>query len=356
MIVCYGMGLTQHRSGVLAIQMLSNLLLMRGNIGKPGAGIFPVRGHSNVQGQRTVGITEKPELVPLDRLAEQYGFDPPRERGLDTVETCEAVRDGSVKAFISLGGNFIRAIPETDIMERAWRQLEMTVQIVTKLNRGALIHGKAAYLLPCLGRIEIDRQASGVQFVTVEDTTGRFHASHGQAEPAGEHILSEPKIVAELAKATLPPNPKLDWDAWSGNYALVRDAIAQTYPTIFANFNERIKNPEASTAPCPRASASGRRRMARPTSYRRAACRRTQTCRRTRVGVLMLITLRSNDQFNTTVYGLDDRLRGINGTRMVVLMNKADIEEHGLSRRRRDRSPRGSGRTRSLALYAACAS
>jgi len=147
-IACYGMGLTQHRSGVLAIQMLSNLLLMRGNIGKPGAGIFPVRGHSNVQGQRTVGITEKPDLVPLDRIAQQYGFDPPRERGLDTVGTCEAVRSGSVKAFIGLGGNFIRAVPETDLMERAWRRLRLTVQIATKLNRGALIHGGAAYLLP----------------------------------------------------------------------------------------------------------------------------------------------------------------------------------------------------------------
>ena len=147
-IACYGMGLTQHRSGVLAIQMLSNLLLLRGNIGKPGAGIFPVRGHSNVQGQRTVGITEKPELVPLDRLAEQFGFDPPRNRGLNTVEACEGVLDRSVKAFIGLGGNFIRAIPETEIMERAWRHLRLTVQIITKLNRGALIHGKAAICCP----------------------------------------------------------------------------------------------------------------------------------------------------------------------------------------------------------------
>src|SRR4029078_10224456 len=159
-IAFYGMGLTQHRSGVLAIQMLSNLLLLRGNIGKPGAGIFPVRGHSNVQGQRTVGITEKPELVPLDRFAAQFGFAPPRERGLNTVEVCEGVRDNNVKAFISLGGNFIRAIPETDIMERAWRQLQLTVQIATKLNRGALIHGRAAYLLPFLGRIAIDPPAS----------------------------------------------------------------------------------------------------------------------------------------------------------------------------------------------------
>jgi len=329
-IACYGMGLTQHRSGVLAIQMLSNLLLMRGNIGKPGAGIFPVRGHSNVQGQRTVGITEKPDLVPLDRIAQQYGFDPPRERGLDTVGTCEAVRSGSVKAFIGLGGNFIRAVPETDLMERAWRQLRLTVQIATKLNRGALIHGGAAYLLPCLGRIEIDRQATGVQFVTVEDTTGRFHASHGRAEPASKDLLSEPKIVAELAKSTLAPNPKVDWDAWSGNYALVRDAIAETYPAIFKNFNERIKNPAGFDRPLPArerkwTTPNGKANFISPRSLSE-----DPDLPRTRVGVLTLITLRSNDQFNTTVYGLDDRLRGINGTRMVVLMNKADIEEHGL--------------------------
>jgi molybdopterin-dependent oxidoreductase alpha subunit len=329
-IACYGMGLTQHRSGVLAIQMLSNLLLIRGNIGKPGAGIFPVRGHSNVQGQRTVGITEKPDLVPLDRLAEQYGFDPPRERGLDTVRTCEAVRDGSVKAFISLGGNFIRAIPETDIMERVWRQLQLTVQIVTKLNRGALIHGRAAYLLPCLGRIEIDRQETGVQFVTVEDTTGHFYASHGQAEPAGENILSEPKIVAELAKAILAPNPKVDWSAWSGDYALVRDAIAETYPVIFKDFNERIKNPAGFDRPLPPrerkwTTPNGKANFISPRSLSE-----DPDLPRTRAGVLTLMTLRSNDQFNTTIYGLDDRLRGINGTRMVVFMNKADIEEYGL--------------------------
>jgi molybdopterin-dependent oxidoreductase alpha subunit len=329
-IACYGMGLTQHRSGVLSIQMLTNLLLLRGNIGKPGAGIFPVRGHSNVQGQRTVGITEKPELVPLDRLAEQYGFDPPRERGLDTVRTCEAVRDGSVKAFISLGGNFIRAIPETDIMERVWRQLQLTVQIVTKLNRGALVHGRAAYLLPCLGRIEIDRQETGVQFVTVEDTTGRFHASHGQAGPAGDNILSEPKIVAELAKAILVPNPKVDWNAWSGDYALVRDAIADTYPAIFKDFNERIKNPAGFDRPLPPRERKWMTQNGKANFISPRSLSEDPDLPRARAGVLTLMTLRSNDQFNTTVYGLDDRLRGIDGTRMVVLMNKADIEEHGL--------------------------
>ena len=203
MIACYGMGLTQHRSGVLAIQMLSNFLLMRGNIGKAGVGIFPVRGHSNVQGQRTVGITEKPELAPLDRLAAQYSFEPPRMKGLDTVAACRGILGGTVKAFVGLGGNFVHAVPETVAMEAGWRKLSLTVQIITKLNRSAVIHGRAAFLLPCLGRIEIDRQAGAKQFVTVEDTTGRFHASHGQVEPAGPHIWSEPKIVAGLAKATL---------------------------------------------------------------------------------------------------------------------------------------------------------
>jgi molybdopterin-dependent oxidoreductase alpha subunit len=330
-IACYGMGLTQHRSGVLAIQMLSNLLLLRGNIGKPGAGIFPVRGHSNVQGQRTVGITEKPELVPLDRLAEQYGFSPPRKRGLNTVEACEGVRDRSVNAFIGLGGNFIRAVPETEIMERAWRHLRLTVQIVTKLNRGAVIHGKAAYLLPCLGRIEIDRQATGVQFVTVEDTTGRFHASHGQVEPASEQLLSEPKIVARLAKATLPPNPKLDWEAWSGDYARVRDAIAGSYPAIFSNFNERINDPKGFDRPLP----ARERRWVTPNGKANFISPRSLSedpdLPLVREGVLTLITVRSNDQFNTTVYGYNDRLRGINGTRMVVLMNKDDMAERRLA-------------------------
>ena len=330
-IACYGMGLTQHRSGVLAIQMLSNLLLMRGNIGKPGAGIFPVRGHSNVQGQRTVGITEKPELAPLDRMAEQFNFKPPRDKGLNTVEACEGVIAGSVKAFLALGGNFIRAVPETAAMERSWRDLDLTVQIVTKLNRGAVIHGKSAYLLPCLGRIEIDTQSSGAQFVTVEDTTGRFHASYGQVEPASNMLLSEPRIVAELAKATLPPNPAADWDGWSSNYALVRDAIAGSYPAIFAGFNERIHDEAGFDRPLPArerkwATKNGKANFISPRSLSE-----DPDLPRCREGILTLITVRSNDQFNTTVYGYDDRLRGIRGSRMVVLMNASDMSERGVA-------------------------
>ena len=329
-IAFYGMGLTQHRSGVLAIQMLSNLLLMRGNIGKPGAGIFPVRGHSNVQGQRTVGITEKPELAPLDRMAEQFGFDPPRERGVNTVEACEGVRDRSIKAFMALGGNFIRAVPDTDVMERAWRELELTVQIVTKLNRGALVHGKAAYLLPCLGRIEIDRQATGEQFVSIEDTTGRFHASHGQVEPAGPNLLSEPEIVAGLAKAILPSNPQLDWDAWVGNYDLVRDAIAESYPAIFSNFNERIRSRTGFDRPCPARKRVWKTPNGKANFITPRSLSEDPDLPRVREGVLTLITVRSNDQFNTTVYGYNDRLRGIVGTRMVVLMNSEDMAERGI--------------------------
>ncbi len=330
-IACYGMGLTQHRSGVIAIQMLTNLLLMRGNIGKPGAGIFPVRGHSNVQGQRTVGITEKPELVPLDRFAAQFNFEPPRKAGLNTVEACEAIRGHDVKAFIQLGGNFIRAIPETAIMEREWRDLRLTVQVITKLNRSAIIHGKAAYILPCLGRIEIDRQADGIQFVTVEDTTGRFHSSHGQVKPASEHLLSEPMIVAELAKAILPHNDRVNWDDWTADYALVRDAIAESYPNIFADFNERIKDPRGFDRPLPArerqwTTPNGKANFISP---RRLS--EDPDLPRTREGVMTLMTMRSNDQFNTTVYGYDDRLRGIKGTRMVVLMNEDDIADNGLN-------------------------
>jgi molybdopterin-dependent oxidoreductase alpha subunit len=329
-IACYGMGLTQHRSGVLAIQMLSNLLLLRGNIGKPGAGIFPVRGHSNVQGQRTVGITEKPELVPLDQLARQYHFDPPREKGRDTVATCEGVLKGNVKAFIGLGGNFIRAVPDTVRMERAWRDLELTVQIVTKLNRGALVHGKSAYLLPCLGRIERDRQATGLQFVTVEDTTGRFHASHGQVEPASPDLLSEPKIVAGIAGATLESSAHVDWDGWTDDYSRIREAIATTYPKIFADFNHRIMDPAGFDRPLAARERKWTTKTGKANFIAPSCLSEDPDLPRCREGILTLITVRSNDQFNTTVYGYNDRLRGIKGTRSVILMNEKDMEELGI--------------------------
>jgi molybdopterin-dependent oxidoreductase alpha subunit len=330
----YGMGLTQHREGVLNVQMVSNLLLLRGNIGKPGAGICPVRGHSNVQGQRTVGITEKPELAPLARLKEMYDFEPPTKKGLTTVETCRGVLDGSVRAFVGLGGNFVRAVPETERVEAGWRKLRLTVQVATKLNRSHLIHGEVAYLLPCLGRIEIDRQASGAQIVCVEDSTGHMHASHAVAEPASPLLRSEVAIVAGIAKATLPANPKLKWDDWVDDYALVRDEIARALPEIFHDFNARAETPGGFARPVPardRVWKTETKKANFITPLTLLADADAPSDIDGGSDVLRLMTLRSDDQFNTTIYSLDDRFRRIKGTRKVLFMNSADIARLGLA-------------------------
>ncbi|GLS43183.1 FdhF/YdeP family oxidoreductase [Methylobacterium brachythecii] len=327
----YGMGLTQHRKGTETVQMLVNLMLLRGNIGKPGAGICPVRGHSNVQGQRTVGISEKPELVPLDRLKEQYGFEPPREKGLNTVEACEGILSGEVRGFVALGGNFVRAIPDTERMEAVWRRQRLTVQISTKLNRSHLVHGEVSYILPCLGRIEIDEQASGRQAVSMEDSTSCFHGSVGVASPVSDQARSEPWIVAGLAKATLAPNPNVDWDAWVGDYAKVRDAIEATYPAVFKDFNARLFQPGGNHKPL----AARERRWETETGKANfkvpAGLDEDPDLPARSAEVLDLITLRSNDQFNTTVYGYHDRFRGVKGTRQIVFMNEADIARFDLS-------------------------
>lgn len=325
----YGMGLTQHRNGVQNVQMLVNLLLLRGNIGKPGAGICPVRGHSNVQGQRTVGITEKPELAPLDKLKEQYGFEPPRDKGMNTVEACKGIQDGKVKALVSLGGNLVRAVPDHGAMEAAWRALPLTVQISTKLNRSHLVHGQAAYILPCLGRIEIDRQGGTEQAVSVEDSTGCIHGSRGMAEPAADTLLSEPAIVAGIAKALLPPNPKVDWDAWVGDYGRIRDAIAETWPEIFHDFNARMWTPGGFRKPVAAAhrqwkTPNGKANFTVPDSLA------VDPDMPDRADTLRLFTVRSDGQFNTTIYSLDDRFRGVEGDRKVLLMSRADMDARGL--------------------------
>ncbi len=330
-IAIYGMGLTQHVKGVDNVRMLVNLLLMRGNIGKPGAGPCPVRGHSNVQGQRTVGITEKTELAPVEKLKEVYGFSPPTEKGLDTVEACRGIIDGTVKAFLSLGGNFARAVPETELVEEGWQRMDLSVQIATKLNRSHLLPAAGdTWLLPCLGRIEQDIQATGPQRVTVEDSTSVIHASLGKVEPASPHLLSEPAIVAGIAGALLPPNPAVPWDAWVGDYALVRDEIAKVFPAFFARFNERL-------AEEPQGFWKGNKAAGREfdTESGRAEFLVPQELNATGFaaadGRYRLLTLRSNDQFNTTIYGYSDRFRGINGTRQVVLMNRDDIAKSGLT-------------------------
>ena len=325
----YGMGLTQHRRGVENVQMVSNLLLLKGNIGRPGAGICPVRGHSNVQGQRTVGITEKPELAPLDKLEQRYGFQAPRDKGLNTVETCKGILDGSVKGFISLGGNFVRAVPETKLVEAAWTRLPLTVQIATKLNRSHLVHGKVSYLLPCRGRIEIDRQTTGPQSVTMEDSTGCMHGSRGIVEPASPHLLSEQAILGGIAKALFPANSSIEWDRWVGDYSLIRDEIAAIFPEIFHDFNERMWTPGGFRRPLPAAkrewkTPNGKANFKTPRGFDEDPDMHSDD-----PDVLRLMTIRSDDQFNTTVYTLDDRFRGVFGTRRVLLMNPTDITRLG---------------------------
>ena len=327
----YGMGITQHRKGVEACQMIVNLLLLRGNIGRRGAGICPVRGHSNVQGQRTVGITEKPELVPNDKLRDLYRFEPPTKTGLNTIEACEKIIEGEISAFIGFGGNFVRAVPETVLVEQAWRSVPLSVQVSTKLNRSHLIFGDAAYILPVIGRIEVDQQATGPQAVAIEDSTAHIHGSRGKRRPLSPHLRSEPWIIAELAKATLVEGKAdVDWDGWVADYALVRDAIEATYPGIFTDFNKRLFTPGGFPRPLGAhkrqwATASGKATFIVPSGLSE-----NPDCI-TGKDVLKLITLRSNDQFNTTIYGYDDRFRGIKGTRQVVLMNSVDMERLGFS-------------------------
>jgi molybdopterin-dependent oxidoreductase alpha subunit len=326
----YGMGLTQHRHGVETVQMIVNLLLLRGNIGKEGAGILPVRGHSNVQGQRTVGITEKPELVPVEKLEKQFGFTVPKDKGVNTVEACEGIVKGSVRAMIQLGGNLVRSIPDHNVVIPAWRKLRLTVQIETKLNRSCVVHGEVSYILPCLGRIEIDKQASGPQAVAMEDSTGCMHGSRGVATPASEHLLSEPAIVAGIAKAVLPPNPNVDWDAWVADYARIRNAIAETYPEIFHDFNQRMWQPGGFHRPLGARHRQWKTKTGKANFITPKSLATDIDTPEEERDILQLITLRSQGQFNTTVYSYRDRFRGVDGTRMVLFMHQNDLARLGL--------------------------
>ena len=325
----YGMGLTQHTHGALNIAMLVNLLLLRGNIGKPGAGCCPVRGHSNVQGQRTVGIAEKTELVPLDKLKDLFGFDPPTEDGMNIVEAVQGLFEGKVKAFVSLGGNLVRAVPDQKRMEVAWAAQDLTVTVSTKLNRSHLFPAKQAYILPCLGRFEADEQATGNQTITTEDSFSMISASIGDRPPVSDSVKSELAIVTGIAKAAVAVRPGLKWDEWTADYGLVRDLIEQTYPEDFRNYNTRMyeaggfyrgngaheriwKTPEGKAVFTTPGQLNSLGFQDAPGRYR-------------------LMTLRSNDQFNTTIYGYSDRLRGLEGSRDILLMCPEDIDEAGLT-------------------------
>ncbi len=321
-IVCWAMGITQHRNAVATIREIVNFLLLRGNIGRPGAGPSPIRGHSNVQGDRTMGIWEKMPDSFLDRLRDEFGFEPPREHGFDTVDTIRAMRDGRIDVFIALGGNFVAATPDTAVTEAAMARCRLTVHVATKLNRSHLVHGEEALILPCLGRTERDHQASGEQFVTVEDSMSMVHESRGRLEPGSPHLRSEVSIVTGLGEALFGED--LGWRAMASDYRVIRRHIEHVVPG-FENFEERVATPGGFVLP-------------RGPHDSRTFDTATGNARFTRnpldaievpEGHLILQTVRSHDQFNTTVYGLNDRYRGIEGGRRVVFVNEADLAEHG---------------------------
>ena len=325
MICCWAMGITQHRNGVANVQSIANFALLRGQIGRRGAGLCPVRGHSNVQGDRTVGIWERMSDTFLEALGKEFGFQPPRQHGLDTVRTIAAMHDGRVKVFVGLGGNFLAATPDTRYTAQAMARCRLTVQVSTKLNRGHLITGRQALILPCLGRTERDRQAAGEQFVTVEDTTGVVHQSHGVLEPASEHLRSEPAIVAGMAAATLGARSGVDWAGLTGDYDRIRQHIEHVVPG-FTQYNKRVREPGGFYLP------NGPRQGSFPTPSKRARFTVHAIARHAlAAGQLLLTTLRSHDQFNTTIYGEDDRYRGVYGGRRVVFLNAEDIGELGLA-------------------------
>ncbi len=328
-VICYGMGLTQHQYGSRLLQQVANLLMLRGNFGKPGAGIGPIRGHSNVQGDRTVGIDEKPKPAYLDRVQQVFGFDPPREHGHHVVESIEAMLDGSAKVFIGLGGNFIHAVPDTPRAYEAMRGLDLTVGIATKLNRGHLVHGRDALILPVVARSERIVTPAGEQFVTIEDAMSNVTASRGVLEPVSTEVLPEVEIVCRMAMAALPDS-KVDWARCLHDYAPIRDLIAAVYPEIYTGFNERIQQPHGFHLDIPP------RRRVWPTPNGKANIL-------VMPGLdvddpvhdpdmLRLATVRSHDQYNTTIYSYNDRYRGVYNDRMVLFMNIEDRLARGLQK------------------------
>ena len=324
-IITWAMGITQHKKAVPTIREIINLLLLRGNIGKPGAGASPIRGHSNVQGDRTMGIWEKMPPAFLDALAREFGFDPPREPGLDSVDSIRAMQSGLVKVWIALGGNLVGAISDTAVAEAAIRKTALSVQISTKLNRSHAVVGEQALILPTLGRTEIDLQATGPQFVSVEDTVCAVHSSVGRLEPVSDQLLSEVAIVSRLARATLDGSASIDWTGFEGDYDVIRDHIAHVIPG-FADYNQRIRQQEGFYLP-----HAPRDLRTFPTSSGKALLTVNELEHLERPpGRLLLQTLRSHDQFNTTIYSLNDRYRGIKNGRQVIFVNPEDVEELGL--------------------------
>jgi molybdopterin-dependent oxidoreductase alpha subunit len=326
MICSWAMGITQHRNGVANVQTIVNFALLRGQIGRKGAGICPVRGHSNVQGDRTVGIWEKMSPEYIDALGKEFHFTPPAKHGFDTVCTIEAMHQGRVKAFVGLGGNFLAATPDTKYVSDAIQRCRLTVQISTKLNRGHLITGEQALILPCLGRTERDVQKSGPQFVSVEDTTGVVHQSHGSLAPASEHLRSEPAIIAGIAMATLNESTTVDWQDLIQNYDRIREHIEHVVPG-FTQYNMRVRQPGGFYLP----NAAREGKFKTPSARARFTVHEIPR-HELKDGQLLLTTVRSHDQFNTTIYSENDRYRGVSNGRRVVFMNRADMDRLGIEK------------------------
>ena len=325
-IVCWAMGLTQHKNAVDNIREIVNLLLLKGSIGKKGAGTCPVRGHSNVQGDRTMGIWEKPKDSFLDNLEKEFSFKAPRNHGLDVVDAIEAMHKKEAKVFIGMGGNFISATPDTAFTAEALQNCNLTVQISTKLNRSHLITGKKALILPCLGRSEKDFQAAGEQFVSVENSMGVVHQSNGNLNPSSLELLSEPAIVAGIANAVLK-NTTTNWSKLVSNYDLIRTKIEATIPG-FENYNERVRVQGGFYLP-----NNARENNYTPTKTGKA---NFSINRPSKIALepnqFMMMTIRTHDQYNTTIYGLDDRYRGVLNERRIIFMNKEDMKDQQLQK------------------------
>ncbi|NUT96124.1 MAG: FdhF/YdeP family oxidoreductase [Saccharothrix sp.] len=325
-IFCWAMGLTQHKHAVATIKEIANVALLRGMIGKPGAGLCPVRGHSNVQGDRTMGIWEKMPEKFLAALESEFGVPVPREHGFDTVDSIRAMRDGRAKVFFAVGGNFVAATPDTEVTERAMRSCDLTVHVSTKLNRSHVVHGREALILPTLGRTESDLQHTGEQFVTVEDSMSVVHRSRGRLEPASPRLLSEVSIVCRLARAVLGSEHPVPWEEFEKDYDLIRDRIARVVPGC-ADYNARVRQPDGFVLPhAPRDA----REFTGTRSGKAHFTASELTVLRVPQGRLLLQTMRSHDQYNTTIYGLDDRYRGVKDGRRVVFVSPADLESLGL--------------------------
>ncbi|KAA9158563.1 FdhF/YdeP family oxidoreductase [Amycolatopsis acidicola] len=325
-VYCWAMGVTQHKHAVATIQEITNLALARGMIGKPGAGLCPVRGHSNVQGDRTMGVWEKMPEPFMAALEREFGIPVPRKHGFDTVDAIRAMRDGRGKVFFGMGGNFAAATPDSELTERALESCELTVQVSTKLNRSHVVHGKQALILPTLGRTELDAQSSGRQFVTVEDSMSCVHPSRGRLQPASEHLLSEVAIVCRLARTVLGEDHVVPWREFEQDYDRIRDRIARVVPGC-DDYNAKVRRPDGFVLPHPPRDSREFRTGTGKANFTSSELEFPQVPE----GRLLLQTLRSHDQYNTTIYGLSDRYRGIEDARRVVLVNAKDLAELGFA-------------------------